>query len=94
MAARRALTLALPPSDPLSARIWAAIEAMGDGADVSAELRRLIVAGLAREEEARRLEVIEAKLDRLLAGGLTAAPPAPAAVAEDDLADLLSFGDV
>jgi hypothetical protein len=63
MAARRAITLAMPASDPRSARIWAFLEALDPEADSSAELRHLICEAL---DQAARLTGIEGKLDRLL----------------------------
>lgn len=85
MAARRALTLALPPSDPQSALIWEYLDALGPGAVSSAALRRLICQALAVQAE---LTSLHAKLDRLLAGGVAAGPaPAIDPAAVDTLLD-------
>lgn len=91
MAARRALTLALPPSDPRSAAIWSHLEGLGGEVDQSAELRRLICEAL---ETGPRLARMEALLAQILAGGVAPAVPlveeaAPAPTAEE-LALLLS----
>lgn len=88
MAARRSLTLALPAADPRSARVWALLDAMEPGADTSAELRRLICEAL---DAGARLASIEAKLDRLLAGGVALAPAAEALDAAT-VDTLLNFG--
>lgn len=86
MAARRVLSISLPASDPASASIeaWAAA-AQAQGLDVSREARRLLAEALQLRQ---RLEGIEGKLDRLLAGGgaLAHAPPAPAPSAEEEAA--------
>jgi hypothetical protein len=88
MAARRALTLALPASDPRSAQIWAYLEVLEPDADSSAELRRLICEAL---DAGARMARIEGKLDKILAGGGALAPQAEALdVATVDA--LLDFG--
>jgi hypothetical protein len=76
VAARRALTLALPPSDERSAVIWAHLEGLGGEVDQSAELRRLICEAL---EQGPRLARIEAMLAQALAGGGASPPPMDAA---------------
>jgi hypothetical protein len=88
VAARR-LTLALPASDPRSARIWAFLEALDPEADSSAELRGLICEAL---DQGARLARIEAKLDALAAGGLAAAPPAEPPIDPAIIAGMLDFG--
>lgn len=88
MAARRALTLALPPSDPRSAIVWAHLDSL-EGADSSAELRRLICQALAVEAE---LVSLHAKLDRLLAGGIAPAAEPEPAIDPADVGALLDFG--
>ncbi len=90
MAARRALSLALPPSDPRSAQIWAFLEGLDAGADSSAELRRLICEAL---DTGERLARIEAKIDQLQAGGHAGAgaPPAPA-IDPAIIGGMLDFG--
>lgn len=86
--ARRVISLSLPASDPHSAAILAWLDAQPAGADVAPALRRLIAEALATE---RRLAAIEAKLDRLLAGGVVVAAPAdPQAAAAVE--ELLDFG--
>lgn len=87
MAARRSLTLALPASDPRSERIWAHLDRL-DGADISAELRRLIVEAL---DGGARLARIEAKLDALAAGRVALAPVPPPAADPADVALMLDF---
>lgn len=88
MAARRSFPLALPAGDPRSARIWELLDGLDEDADRSAELRRLICEAL---DQAARLAAIEAKLDRLLAGGLALAAPAEPEISAEDVADLLGF---
>lgn len=91
MATGRAISLALPPTDPRSAEIRALLDALPPGADASAELRRLICLGRSLDA---RLRAIEAKLDQLAAGGLVvAAPPTvPAGATAADVLDLMTFG--
>lgn len=90
MAARR-MTLALPASDPASSRIWEFVSGLSVGADVSAELRRLIVEAL---DAGVRLASIEAKLDQLLARGpgVALAEPEPQPVELATIEALLDFG--
>ena len=61
MAPRRSFTLAMPDSDPRSARIWQHLSRIGADADASAELRALICAAL---DQTARLDRIEDKLDQ------------------------------
>ncbi len=82
------MTLALPPSDPRSAEIWAHLDGLGGDADASAELRRLICEALG---QGARLARIEDKLDRTLAGGVGVAPAGPGPLSADELSALLSF---
>lgn len=88
MAARRSLTLALPVSDPRSARIWALLDGMDPDADASAELRRLICEAL---DAGARLARIEAKIDALATGGLTAVAQAET-IDKTTVDTLLDFG--
>jgi len=99
MAPRRSFTLAMPDSDPRSARIWQHLSRIGADADASAELRALICAAL---DQTARLDRIEDKLDRLIDGGVVrhdlSPPPPPSPSPSDSLIDpaiiatMLDFG--
>lgn len=86
---RRVISLPLPASDPHSAAILAWLDAQPSGTDIAPALRRLIAEALSTVQ---RLEAIEAKLDRMLAGGVAiASPPADPLVAAA-VDELLDFG--
>lgn len=82
MAGRRVLSISLPMSDPAAAAIEAWLATLPDGADVSAEARRLLALAL---DLRGPLERIEGQLARLASGAPPAAAgqtPAPAEDAE------------
>ncbi len=86
---RRVISLSLPASDPHSAAIVAWLDAQPAGADIAPALRRLIAEAL---RTSPRLAAIEAKLDRILAGGLAAGPPPPDPLVTAAVDELLDFG--
>ena len=86
---RRVISLSLPASDPKSLAILAWLDAQPAGTDIAPALRRLIAEALSTVQ---RLEAIETKLDRVLAGGgaLAPSPADPLVTAAVD--ELLDFG--
>ncbi|HMQ30894.1 MAG TPA: hypothetical protein PKD53_09205 [Chloroflexaceae bacterium] len=93
---RRVVSLSLPASDPHSTAIIAWLDTQPAGSDIAPALRRLIAEAL---DTGPRLAAIEAKLDRVLTGGVVVAPPANPLVASpaDPLVaaaidELLDFG--
>lgn len=90
MAARRVVSLSLPPSDPASATIAAWLDAQPAGSDTSATIRRLLAGAIGGAD---RLAAIEDKLDRLLAGQGAAPALAPDPAADEEtLSRLFDFG--
>ena len=77
MARSKPHSLALPQADPRSQRIRACLAGLPPDADVSAELRRLIVEGLDRSALLARLDRIAARLDQIAAQGISVAPVTP-----------------
>jgi hypothetical protein len=86
---RRSLSIALPESDPRSARILAWLEEQPTGVDRSAAIRQALVE---RMELAARLDAIVARLDVIAAAGIAPAP-APAPVDDAALGTLLAGFD-
>jgi hypothetical protein len=86
---RRVISLSLPASDPHSAAILAWLDVQPAGADIAPALRRLIGEALATGP---RLAAIEAKLDRILAGGAAVAPPPADPLLAAAVDELLDFG--
>jgi hypothetical protein len=86
---RRMISLSLPASDPHSAAILAWLDAQPAGTDIAPALRRLIAEALAT---VTRLAAIEAKLDRVLAGGMAVAPTPADPLVAAAVDELLDFG--
>lgn len=86
---RRVISLPLPASDPHSAAILAWLDAQPAGTDIAPALRRLIAEALSTVQ---RLTAIEAKLDRVLAGGVAVAPPPADPLVAAAVDELLDFG--
>jgi hypothetical protein len=90
VAARRVLPISLPASDPASAAVQAWLDGLPAGADVSAEVRRLLADAIRLDA---RLVAIEAELRRIGAGGPVApAAPAMSAAQHAALDAILDFG--